>query len=47
MNDDSTYQARIWDVTQALMTAIAIGLGAAVILSEGMRFIVFTLLMPE
>lgn len=47
MNDDSTYRVGISDIAQALMTAVAIGLGAAVILSEGMHFIVFTFLMPE
>jgi hypothetical protein len=47
MSDASTYRVRISDIAQALMTAIAIGLGAAVLLSEGMHFIVFTFLMPE
>ena len=47
MSDDSTYRVGIFDVAQSLLTALAIGLGAAVVLSEGMHFIVFTFLMPE
>ena len=47
MSDDSTYRTGVFGPAQDLLTAVAIGLGAAVILSEGMHFIVFNFLMPE
>jgi hypothetical protein len=47
MRDDSTYRVGVFDIAQSLITAVAIGLGAAVVLSEGMHFIVFNFLMPE